>query len=148
MPLYDKNEKFEIGGSKTLKESKKDCLTIVAAGITLYEALEAYRELMGDGIRARIIDLYSIKPLDYLTLKKAAQETGYILVVEDHFSWGGMADSVREALSTKPVPIYSLAVNKMPRSGTPSELLSYHKIDAEAIVAKTKQIISAKVKKI
>jgi transketolase len=143
-PLYGKNEKFEIGGSKTLKESKKDSLTIVAAGITLYEALEAYRELMGDGITVRIIDLYSIKPLDYLTLKKAANETRQILVVEDHFSWGGMADAVREALSTKPVPIYSLAVNKMPRSGTMSELLSYHKIDAEAIIAKTKQIVSKK----
>ncbi len=131
--LYDENEEFSIGGSKTLKSSK-DELTIISAGITLFEALKAYDELKDNGINIRVIDLYSIKPIDTKTLQKAANETKALIVVEDHYKSGGITDAVREALSEEKVAIYSLAVNKTPRSGKPEELLAYEDIDKNAIV--------------
>jgi len=139
--IYEKDEEFVIGGNKVLKSSNKDKITIVGAGITLHEALKAYDLLVKEGIKARIIDLYSIKPLDSATLERAADETQAILVVEDHYPEGGIAEAVRSSLITSKTPIYSLAVEKMPRSGKPDELLSFEKINSTAILHKTIEIL-------
>jgi transketolase len=141
--LYPPGEAFPIGGSKTLRTSQDDALTVIAAGITLHEALKAYQTLKEEGILLRLIDLYSIKPLDQDTLEKAACETGSLLVVEDHHPEGGLAEAVRSALATACVPIYSLAVTQLPTSGTPEELLDFEEISARAIVAKVKEILAA-----
>lgn len=139
--LYENNEEFKIGGSKTLKNSEEDKITVVAAGITLHEALKAYEELRKEGIVIRVIDLYSIKPIDCATLEKAARETGLIIVVEDHRPEGGIVDAVRSCLFNSKIPIYSLSVSKMPRSGTPSELLNFEQINSREIVEKVREIL-------
>lgn len=139
--IYEGREKFEIGGSKTLKSSSKDKLTIVAAGITLHEALKAYEGLQKEGISIRVIDLYSIKPIDCATLEKAADETGLLLVVEDHYEEGGIAEAVRTCLSSSKVQVYSLSVSKKPKSGKPEELLAYEEIDKDAIVKKVHELL-------
>jgi transketolase len=132
--LYRNDEAFWIGGSKVLRSNRKDKAAIVAAGITLHEALQAYEELKKAGILVRIIDLYSVKPVDVATLRKAAEDTGFIITVEDHFAEGGIADAVRTALSRNPVPVHSIAIRAMPKSGKPAELLEYEGISAKAIV--------------
>jgi len=145
--IYRNDEAFRIGGSKILKSSKADKATVVAAGITLHETLRAYEELKREGILVRVIDLYSIKPIDVATLTEAARETGEIVTVEDHFAEGGLGEAVMSALSAEGVPVYSLAVRKMPRSGKPAELLEYEGISAAAIVAKVKEVVSGRKKK-
>lgn len=138
--LYRNDEYFRIGGSKTLKSSRKDVATIVAAGITVHEALKAYEELKKENILVRIIDLYSVKPVDGKTLRQAADETGAIITVEDHFAEGGINEAVQSALAQQPVPLYSLCVRKMPKSGKPDELLDFEGISGKAIVAKVKEL--------
>jgi transketolase len=138
--LYDANEQFPIGGSKTIKSSKNDAITVVGAGITLHEALAAYEQLKKEGITIRVIDLYSIKPLDVKTLKKALNDTKKIITVEDHFAEGGIGEAVKSALSETEGSVYSLAVRKTPRSGKPQELLDYEEISATAIVEKVKEL--------
>ncbi len=140
-PLYNENDEFVIGGSKTLRSSEKDDVTIVAAGITLYEALKAYDELKSKGISARVIDLYSIKPIDHQALEKAAHETKVIITVEDHFEEGGLGEAVSSALKSSTASIYSLAVRKTPRSGKPAELLDFEEISAPHIVQKVMQVV-------
>ncbi len=139
--IYDSDETFKIGGSKTLKNSKEDKVTVIGAGITLHEALKSYDELEKEGIIIRVIDLYSVKPIDCATLEKAASETQAIIVVEDHRPEGGIAEAVRSCISDSKTPVYGLAVGKLPRSGKPEELLSYEQIDTSAIVDKVKEII-------
>lgn len=139
--LYTDTEEFHIGGSKVLRTSPKDTITIVAAGVTLYEALKAHEELEQQGISTRIIDAYSIKPIDTKTLQDAARETKAFITVEDHYADGGLGDAVRAALSDRPVRIYSLAVRKMPHSGTPEELLDFEEISAKHIIKKVTDII-------
>ena len=92
--LYANDEAFPVGGSKTLRSSPKDAVTVVAAGVTLHEALAAHEALAKDGIAVRVIDLYSVKPIDVATLRKAAAETRGIVTVEDHSVWGGIGDAV------------------------------------------------------
>ncbi len=133
--IYNKKEKFVIGGSKVLRQSKKDTATIVAAGITLFEALKAYEELKKKNIFVRVIDLYSVKPIDKKTLLRAAKETGRIITVEDHYAEGGLGSAVLEALEGK-FPVEVIAVRKMPKSGSPQELLEYEGISAKDIVKK------------
>ncbi|NUM25073.1 MAG: transketolase [Candidatus Buchananbacteria bacterium] len=139
--IYPSSEKFEVGGSKTVRHSSHDQLTVVAAGITLHEALAAYEELRRENITIRVVDVYSVKPIDVVTLKKCARETSAIIVVEDHFEQGGIGEAVRTALQDVKVIIHSLAVRKMPKSGRPEQLLSYEEIDRKAIIKKVKQII-------
>lgn len=139
--LYDAKEKFFAGGSKTLRESKNDLVTIVAAGITLYEALGAYDALQKEGIAVRVIDCYSIKPIDKKTLERAARETKAIITVEDHFAEGGLGEAVASALSCVKILIHILAVRKMPKSGVPQELLDYEKISRNAIIKKVKEVL-------
>ncbi|KKR15984.1 MAG: transketolase [Candidatus Levybacteria bacterium RIFOXYA1_FULL_41_10] len=140
--IYENSEEFPIGGSKTLKESDKDGVTVVGAGITIHEALLAHEMLKKDGINVRVIDMYSVKPIDCATLEKAVEETGVIVVVEDHYPEGGIADAVRSCLSGLKTAVYSLAVSKKPRSGTPEELLNYEEISSSAIVKKVKEVLS------
>ncbi|MGE5238559.1 MAG: transketolase [Chloroflexota bacterium] len=139
--LYGVSEEFPIGGSKVVKESDADAVTIVAAGITLFEALATYEELRKEGVAARVIDLYSVKPVDEETLVKAARETRAIVTVEDHFAEGGIGDAVRSALTTLPARVYSLAVTKMPKSGKPQELLDYEEISRTAIIRTIREVI-------
>jgi transketolase len=137
--LYRAEEEFIIGGSKVLRKSGRDRVTVVAAGITLFEALRAYEELKKDGIFIRVIDLYSIKPIDGVALGEAARVTQSIITVEDHYAEGGLGEAVRSALAGVPIPVLSLAVRKKPKSGKPGELLDYEEISMEAIVEKVKQ---------
>lgn len=139
--LYSSDEEFVIGGSKIVKSSREDQVTVVGAGVTLHEAIKAYEELKKENINLRVIDLYSVKPVDIETLSVAASETKAIIVVEDHFEVGGIGEAVMSALSGLPTPIYSLAVRKLPRSGKPEELLDYEDISARSIIAKVKDIL-------
>jgi transketolase len=137
--LYDTHEQFTIGGSKILKKSSKDAITVIGAGVTLHEALKAYDTLKKEGILIRVIDLYSIKPIDEKTLQQAAKETSCIITVEDHYPEGGIGEAVRSGLGTVFVPLYSLAVRKKPKSGYPQELLDFEEISKDAIIKKVKE---------
>jgi len=139
--LYGPEEKFVIGGCKVLRKSEKDRATVIGAGVTLHEALAAYEALKKEGILIRVIDLYSIKPIDGATLRQAASDTRAIITVEDHYPEGGMGEAVRTALSNSQVPIHCLAVRKKPKSGKPSELLDYEEISRGAIIKKVKEVI-------
>jgi transketolase len=132
--LYANDEGFPLGGSKTLRASGADAVTLVAAGVTLHEALAAHERLAKQGVAARVIDLYSVKPVDTETLRKAARETRGIVTVEDHSVCGGLGEAVASAVSGL-ASVVTLGVRELPRSGRPAELLRVHGIDAEAIVA-------------
>lgn len=132
--IYDKGEEFPIGGCKVLRRSDRDLATVIAAGVTLFEALGAYEELQQAGIYLRVIDLYSLKPVDVATLKEAARATRFVVTVEDHYPEGGLGDAVRTALGQTPTPVYSLAVRQKPKSGKPAELLDYEEISKNGII--------------
>lgn len=132
--IYDAFEEFPIGGLKVMRSSAHDSCTVVAAGITLHEALKAHKELTQEGIFIRVIDLYSIKPLDAKALRHAAEETGGVLTVEDHSPEGGVGEAVAGALAGLSLAFASLAVRKIPKSGTPAELLAFEEIDKGAII--------------
>lgn len=134
--LYPPTEEFPVGGCKVLRRSDCDHLGIVAAGITVHEALKAYERLRARGVMTRIIDLYSVKPVDRAMLREAAREcSGGLLVVEDHHPEGGLADAVAEAFEGIGAPtMRRLGVRSMPGSATPEEQLSLAGIDANAIV--------------
>jgi transketolase len=140
--LYDAKEKFPLGGSKTHNSLKREVVTVIGAGITLFEALKAQKQLADEGIGVRVIDCYSVKPIDQQTLVKAARQTKAVIVVEDHYPEGGLGEAVKSALfdsgnvldSGNRVPVIHLSVTKTPRSGKPAELLAYEEIDANAII--------------
>jgi transketolase len=141
--VYGPDESFPVGGSKVLRSSASDAVTLVAAGITIPEALAAADELAKAGIAARVIDLYSVKPVDVATLSAAAAETGGIVVVEDHWSEGGVGSAVLEGLAStgKPLPKVSLlGVKKLPGSGTPTELIDLAGISARHIVEAARKL--------
>jgi transketolase len=142
--LYGPDEEFEVGGSRVLRSSDEDEVTIVGAGITLHEALKAAEELAGEGVSARVIDLYSIKPLDTGTLLAAAEATGRVLTVEDHWREGGLGDAVRAAFedADEPPHVVSLAVTDMPGSGKPEELLAAAGIDAAHIAVAARRLVA------
>lgn len=133
--LYASAEAFAVGGSKVLRQSDADTATIVAAGITLHEALAAADTLMAAGTAVRVIDAYSVRPLDAATVAHAARTTGHVVVVEDHHETGGLGTAVRAALDGMPVTLTHLCVRQTPRSATPEELLALEQIDRTAIVA-------------
>ncbi|MEP6958512.1 MAG: transketolase [Nitrospirota bacterium] len=139
--LYGPDERFQIGGSKVLRQSASDLLTIVAAGVTLFEALKAYDQLKAAGISVRVIDLYSIAPIDRTTLLDSARATqGRLLTVEDHYAHGGLGDAVLSAVGTEGVKVHKLAVRTIPHSGKPEELVDDYGIGARSIVEAAKQI--------
>jgi transketolase len=142
--IYGPDEKFTIGGSKVIHQSPGDQVTVVAAGITLHEALKAYDELRNEGITIRVIDAYSVKPIDSETLLTAAQDTGKIVTVEDHWLEGGLGDAVLEVFTNidGPLPqVVKLAVQTMPGSGTADELLEEAGINAHHIVQSVKALV-------
>ncbi len=130
------DEEIRIGGSRVVRSSDADTLTIVACGVTVGEAEHAADILADEGIRARVIDCYSIKPIDANTLRDAARDTRAVITVEDHWQEGGLADAVLEVLAEQPTAITfrRLAVREMPTSGTEEELMAAAGIDAAAIV--------------
>ena len=114
---------------------------MVAVGITVHEALAAYEELQKDNIAIRVVDLYSLKPLDERTLQDCARATRFFLTVEDHHPEGGLGEAVRSTFTTLMVPIYSLAVGQKPKSGKPAELFDYEGISRTAIAQKVKALL-------
>jgi transketolase len=135
--IYDANENFPVGGSKVLRSSEDDSVTIIGAGVTLHEALSAAKELANEGVSARVIDAYSVKPLDAATISEAVRATGGRLVVaEDHWAEGGLGEAVLSALAEHgagDVAYRHLAVRHMPGSGSGAELMNEAGIDAEHI---------------
>ncbi len=132
--LYGADEPFAIGGSKVLRAHAQDRLTIVSAGVTLFEALKAHEALAREGFHVRVIDAYSVKPIDGETLRAAARATnGRVLTVEDHYGDGGLGDAVLNALAAEPATVVKLAVDDIPRSGKPEELLRLFRLDAASI---------------
>ena len=139
--LYGPDETFHIGGSKVIRQSASDVLTIVAAGVTLFEALKAYDILKASGISVRIVDLYSIVPIDRTTLLDSARATqGRILTVEDHYAHGGLGDAVLSAVGPEGIKVHKLAVRTIPHSGKPDELVDHFGIGARSIIEATKRI--------
>jgi transketolase len=145
--IYGPDEEFEIGGSKLVRSSDSDDVTIVGIGVTVHEALEAAATLEEEGITARVIDAYSVKPIDADTLQAAAEATGKIITVEDHVPEGGLGDAVLAALAEKDEHphVLKLAVRELPRSGKPDELLNAYGIDAEHIAAAARQLVGSEV---
>lgn len=139
--LYGADEEFPVGGSKVLRKSGNDRATLIAAGITLHESLKAYEELATAGINVRVIDLYSIKPLDVATLKEAARDTGLLITIEDHYAEGGLGEAVLEAFADGSEPfarVIKMAVRSMPGSAKPEELMDAAGISAPHIVTAVK----------
>ena len=133
--LYKQDEQFEIGGSKVLRESQNDQAVIVAAGITLHEALSAHETLKAQSINVAVLDCYSVKPLDVKTLRDiAARSSNRIIVVEDHYQAGGLGEAVTHALANDNVRVQHLFVDHVSRSGTPAQLMADAGIDAQSII--------------
>lgn len=143
--LYSPDEEFEIGGSKTVRDG--DHVTLIGAGVTVHEALRAAEQLASEGLRARVLDLYSIKPVDAAALRAAAYETGALVTAEDHWPEGGLGEAVLTALAESgvQVPVRKLAVSTMPGSGKPAELLNQAGIDAESIAAAAREVTRERV---
>jgi transketolase len=148
--IYGPDEQFPIGGSRVVRQSDRDQVTVVGAGITLHEALKAADQLQGENIAIRVIDAYSVKPIDAKTLHAAAQATGgRIVVVEDHWFEGGLGDAVLDAFAgteaqapSGTLPrVLKLAVHQMPGSATPEQEIEDAGISASHIVAAVKSLL-------
>ncbi len=146
--IYENNEQFEIGGSKVhkIKDQKSNIkVLIIAAGITLHEALKAQKALADEGIETVVMDCYSVKPIDEQSINRLVTETKNVIVVEDHYPAGGLGEAVKSALNNETMKqcnnFIHLCVRKIPRSGKPAELLRYEEIDAEAIIHSVKKIV-------
>lgn len=141
--LYKNDERFTIGGSKILRQSGNDRVTVIAAGVTLFEALKAYDELAKQNVAIRVVDLYSIAPIDRATLLACARETHNTLItVEDHYAHGGIGDAVLSAVSAEGVKVHKMAVTEIAHSGKPDELVDRYGISARHIVEKVKKLAS------
>jgi transketolase len=142
--LYGPDEEFPMGGSKTVRSSGGDRVTLVGAGITLHEALAAAERLAGEGIAARVIDCYSIKPIDAAALRAALVETGLLVTIEDHWIDGGLGDAVLAALAAEGElsgRVVKVGVTGMPGSGTPEELRDWAGISAERIAERVRALL-------
>ncbi|HEX4818048.1 MAG TPA: transketolase [Nonomuraea sp.] len=139
--IYEPGERFPVGGSRVLRRSPGDRATIVAAGVTVHEALAAAEELARAGVPVGVIDLYSVKPLDASTLAEAATTTGNLITVEDHRLEGGLGEAVMDAVSELGPRVVKLGVTKLPGSATPQEQLADARIDRRAIVAAVKRLL-------
>uniref|UniRef100_A0A8C7K5Y7 Transketolase n=1 Tax=Oncorhynchus kisutch TaxID=8019 RepID=A0A8C7K5Y7_ONCKI len=139
--IYDPNEKFEVGVAKVLRQSDSDQVTVIGAGVTLHEALTAADQLASEGVNIRVIDPFTIKPLDAATIVSSARATGgRIITVEDHYREGGLGEAVLSAVGEEPgIMVTRLAVNRIPRSGKPQELLDLYGISAKHIANAVRQ---------
>src|SRR6266542_189223 len=143
--IYGPEESFPIGGSKVIRQSNSDVAAVIGAGVTLFEALKAHDQLKSDGINIRVIDAYSVEPIDAKTMIEAGKATGGALVtVEDHFPSGGIGDAVSEAVAPAGFTVTRLAVREIPRSGQPDELLDRYGISARRIVDAVQQIAASR----
>jgi transketolase len=139
--LYSKDEEFPVGGSKVLRREDGDVATVIAAGITVFEALKAHEALKKENIGLRVIDAYSVQPLDRETILRETSQTGSrVIVAEDHFPGGGLGEAVAAALAGGGKFIH-LCVRELPRSGKPDELLAAYGISASHIVQAVKDLI-------
>ncbi|HEY6689967.1 MAG TPA: transketolase [Rubrobacter sp.] len=144
--IYDPSEDFPIGGSKIVRSSDEDVVTVVATGITVHEAVKASDELQDSGLGVRIIDAYSIKPIDGETLRAAARATGgNVVAVEDHWPEGGLGEAVLSALSEEAYPLHfeHLSVGNMPGSGKSEELMDAAGISANHIADSVRKLASS-----
>jgi transketolase len=144
--LYPPEETFPIGGSKVVRSGPDDQVTLVGAGVTLHNCLDAAEQLGRDGIRARVVDLYSLKPIDTSALVEAADATGdRLVVVEDHYPEGGIGSAVLEALNdaAHPVRIVHLAVRDIPGSGTAEELMEAAGISAGRVIRAVRDLLGS-----
>jgi transketolase len=141
--IYGPEETFPIGGSKVFRSGSADVITLIGAGVTVHEAMTAAERLAADGIAARVIDLYSIKPIDAATIAAAARETGRLVTVEDHRPEGGLGEAVLAALADEGVTarFARLAVSNMPGSASPEEQLADAGIDATAIAVAARELV-------
>ncbi len=140
--IYETTESFTIGGARVVRQAEGDKLTVLAAGVTLFEALKAADVLNKEGINITVIDTYSIKPLAQDIIRAAAQRANNLIItVEDHYAEGGLGDAVAGELSQDGIRVHKMAVTEVPHSGKPAELLAKYGIDAAAIVAKVKLLI-------
>ena len=142
--VYGAGETFPVGGSKTLRSSQTDRVTLVGAGITVHEALGAAEALAADGIAARVLDCYSIKPIDAEALRTASSETGLVVTIEDHWVEGGLGDAVLAALAADGIlsgRVIKIAITQMPGSGTPEELRDWAGISADAIAGRVRSLL-------
>src|SRR5438876_1126618 len=144
--LYGPDETFKVGGSKVVRQSPRDKVALIGAGVTLHNCLAAADALAAKKIPARVIDLYSVKPVDVKTLREAARVTkGRLVVVEDHYPQGGIGAAVLEALAADPPPrVVHLAVRELPESGKPEELMNAAGISSKSIVAAATKLAQAK----
>jgi transketolase len=133
--IYGPNEPFAIGGLKILRESATDTATVIGAGVTVFEALKAYDQLQKTGTSIRVVDLYSLQPIDSRSLLRCARETKRIITVEDHYAAGGVGDAVAAAVAAEGFTVERLCVREIPRSGTPEQLIDHYGISARHIVA-------------
>jgi transketolase len=139
--LYPAGEGFPIGGSKVMRKAEGDAVTVVAAGITVHEALKAAEALKKEGLGLRVIDAYSVEPLDRETIRREAAGTGgRVVVVEDHYPGGGLGDAVAQALAGTEGAFRHLCVRELPRSGRPDELLERFGLSASHIVRAAKEL--------
>jgi transketolase len=139
--IYSNEEEFTIGGLKVLRQSATDVATVIGAGITVFEALKAYDQLLAAGTAIRVIDLYSVQPVDQAALIAAGRATGgRLITVEDHYSAGGIGDAVAQAVADAGLTVHRLAVREIPRSGKPEELVERFGISASHIVEVVKQL--------
>jgi len=142
--IYSASETFVVGGSKTIRHSAHDSVTVVAAGVTVFEALKAHDQLAAEGIAIRVIDAYSIQPIDRAAMIAAGRETdGRLITVEDHYAHGGLGDAVSEAVWDQGFRVQRLAVREIPRSGPPEVLLDHFGISARAIADAVKSLIGS-----
>ena len=138
--IYGPDEQFELGGLKVLRQSAADVATVIGAGVTVFEALKAYNELQKQGVNIRVVDLYSLQPIDATALVQCAEATkGRLITVEDHYRAGGIGDAVATAVAGGGYTVRRLAVSEIPRSGTPEQLLDRYGISAPHIVAAVKE---------
>jgi transketolase len=137
--IYSAEERFELGGLKILRRTAGDVATVIGAGVTVFEALQAHAELQANGISIRVVDLYSLQPIDAAALIRCAEETnGRLITVEDHYAAGGIGDAVAAAVAGREFTVTRLAVPEIPRSGTPEQLLDRYGISSRHIVAAVK----------
>ena len=139
--IYDADATFTIGGLKVLRESASDVATIVGAGVTVFEALKAHDQLKASGVNVRVVDLYSLQPIDRAGLIAAGKATGVIITVEDHYAAGGIGDAVAEAVASAGLTVRRLAVREIARSGKPEELLDRYGISAKHIVEAVRSVV-------
>ena len=140
--IYNNDETFPLGSAKVVRQSATDRITVIGAGVTLYEALKAADALKAEGINITVIDAYCIKPLGKDVIRAAAQKTNNtVITVEDHYLEGGLGDAVAGELSVDGIRVHKMAVTELPHSGKPDELLAKYGINSDAIIRKVKAVI-------